>query len=169
MTQFWSRKPSRPVRRHRLSHRPRLELLEERCVLAATSLAPQLLLTTTDGAVQTVKLNTNTDVSAALADYKSRPGIASAEVDQVVSVQTTPNDTYFTSQYDLNHTGQSGGTAGADISAPAAWNLATGTGRVTVGVIDTGIDYRHPDLYLNVWINQGEIPSNLGVVDTDGD
>jgi subtilisin family serine protease len=38
-------------------------------------------------------------------------------------------------------------------------------------VIDTGIDYTHPDLYLNVWINPGEIPTSLrsSLTDTDGD
>src|SRR5262249_25606691 len=129
----------------------------------------QLLITTTTGAVETVKLDAGSDVSAALADYQSRAGVASAEVDQTVSVALTPNDTNFGSQYDMKNTGQSGGTSGADISATKAWDITTGSTKVSVGVIDTGIDYTHPDLYLNIWINQGEIPSTLGVVDTDGD
>jgi Ca2+-binding RTX toxin-like protein len=41
-----------------------------------------------------------------------------------------------------------------------------------VGVIDTGIDYTHPDLYLNIWLNQREIPTTfrarLNDIDTDG-
>jgi subtilisin family serine protease len=72
----------------------------------------------------------------------------------------TPNESsYAAQQSDLNNTGQSGGTIGADIRAQAAWDVTTGTGKITVGIIDTGIDYNHPDLYLNIWVNQGEIPS----------
>ncbi|NQW49893.1 MAG: S8 family serine peptidase, partial [Rhodospirillales bacterium] len=46
--------------------------------------------------------------------------------------------------------------------AGEAWAAgATGTSTTIVGVIDTGIDYSHPDLYLNVWLNQAEIPVAL--------
>jgi subtilisin family serine protease len=84
----------------------------------------------------------------------------------------TPNDPSFGSQWDLQNLGQNGGIAGADIRAPQAWAVTTGHNRVTVAVIDTGIDYDHPDLYQNVWINQAEIPlsrlRNLTDVDHDG-
>ena len=56
--------------------------------------------------------------------------------------------------------------------AGEAWAKGfTGTMKTVVGVVDTGIDYTHPDLYLNVWLNQGEISSDLrsSLRDTDGD
>ena len=44
----------------------------------------------------------------------------------------------------------------ADIDAPEAWNVTTGSTAVTVAVIDTGIDGSHPDLSSQMWINPGE-------------
>ncbi|MGY9057657.1 MAG: S8 family serine peptidase, partial [Alphaproteobacteria bacterium] len=57
----------------------------------------------------------------------------------------TPNDSSFGLLWGLNNTGQLGGTVDADIDASEAWAVSTGAG-VVVGVIDTGVDYRHPDL-----------------------
>ena len=71
-----------------------------------------------------------------------------------------PNDPQFSSQYALQNTGQNGGTAGADINATAAWSVVTGNPSITVAVLDTGVDYDHPDLYDNIWINQAEIPAS---------
>src|SRR6185503_14145266 len=66
----------------------------------------------------------------------------------------------------MHNTGQSAGTADADIDAPEAWDLARGDGSVVVGVIDTGIDYTHPDLAGNMWRNPGEVAGNS--LDDDG-
>jgi len=54
----------------------------------------------------------------------------------------------------------------AKISAPAAWQITTGSADVVVAVIDTGINYRHEDLAANMWRNPGEIPGNR--IDDDG-
>jgi subtilisin family serine protease len=67
-----------------------------------------------------------------------------------------PNDFDFGVQYGLQNTNTYFGKTGADIAAPQAWMFTTGNRKVCVAVIDTGIDYFHPDLRANVWINSRE-------------
>ena len=78
----------------------------------------------------------------------------------------TPNDANFSSLWGMHNTGQTGGTADADIDAPEAWDVSTGSAGVIVAVIDSGIDYNHPDLAANIWANPGEVAGNG--VDDDG-
>lgn len=59
---------------------------------------------------------------------------------------TWPDDPYFTDQWGLHNTGQGGGKKDADIDAPEAWGVITGTTSVMIAVIDTGVDYNHKDL-----------------------
>ncbi len=53
-----------------------------------------------------------------------------------------------------------GGIAGADINIFEAWKVTTGSRKVIVAVLDSGIDYNHEDLKDNMWVNTGEIPDN---------
>lgn len=65
------------------------------------------------------------------------------------AVATTPNDPYYSALYGL-----------AKIQAPAAWDISTGSSGVMVAVIDTGVQYTHPDLSPNIAVNTGETPNN---------
>lgn len=81
-----------------------------------------------------------------------------------VPLPILPNDPSFTSLWGLNSTGQTiNGTPSdptADINAPEAWGVTTGDANFVVGVIDSGIQWNHPDLAANIWTNPGEIAGN---------
>ena len=88
-------------------------------------------------------------------EFSSRSDVLYAEPNFVVQAVQQPNDPRFAELWGLRNTGQSfgypAGTPGADIGAVQAWQLATGTTNKVVAVIDTGIDYTHPDLQTNMW------------------
>jgi subtilisin family serine protease len=89
------------------------------------------------------------------------PAVAYVEPNYVLHADAVPNDPQFGQLWGLRNTGQVvggvAGTPGADIKAEPAWTVATGTRTVVVGVVDTGVDYNHPDLAANVWSNPGGI------------
>jgi len=76
--------------------------------------------------------------------------------------QVFPDDTRFHNQWALHNTGRGGGTAGADIDAPEAWNIFTGSSDIIVAVLDTGVDYNHKDLAANIWTNPLEYAGTIG-------
>ncbi len=80
------------------------------------------------------------------------------------------NDPEFGKLWGLHNEGQTGGKVDADVDAPEAWQIHTGRtqaqGAHITAVIDTGIDYNHPDLKANMWVNPGEIPGDG--IDNDG-
>ena len=61
-----------------------------------------------------------------------------------------PNDPLYSSQWDMNNTGQTGGTPGADMHMEAAWDISTGSSDIIVAIIDEGVDVDHPDLIANM-------------------
>ncbi len=83
-------------------------------------------------------------------------------------VSTQPNDRWFLAnryQWNLHNSGV-WGNRDADIDAPEAWDVTTGSDSVTIAIISTGVVLDHPDLANKIWKNEGEIPGNG--VDDDG-
>ncbi|WP_442867108.1 S8 family serine peptidase, partial [Anabaena sp. CS-542/02] len=113
------------------------------------------------------ELPETTSVKTALATYGRSPVFKYIEPDyRVTTAATIPNDPGFNLLWGLHNTGQTGGTPDADIDAPEAWDIQTGDPNLVIGVIDTGVDYTHPDLVGNIWTNTGEIAGNG--IDDDG-
>ncbi|HUW19467.1 MAG TPA: S8 family serine peptidase [Sedimentisphaerales bacterium] len=118
-----------------------------------------------------VKLPAGVLPEQALAALNGAEGILYAEPNYqlklVSDCQNIPNDSRFSRLWGMHNTGQSGGTPDADIDAPEAWCIHTEANDVVVGVVDTGIDYNHPDLAANMWVNEAEFNGEAGV-DDDG-
>ena len=57
--------------------------------------------------------------------------------------------------------------AGADVNCDEAWKLCTGDPRVIVAVVDNCVQWDHPDLAANMWVNEAELNGTPGV-DDDG-
>ena len=69
-----------------------------------------------------------------------------------------PNDPMFNEQWALNNAGQDGGKEKADIRALLAWAKNQGSSDVVVAVLDSGVDYTHPDLVSNMWFRPDTVP-----------
>jgi subtilisin family serine protease len=119
---------------------------------------------------QLVKLPEGADIDEALELYLEDPDVEHAEPNYFVHAnETKPNDPYFDRLWGLHNDGDNdgiNGTEDADIDAPEAWDVTTGSSAVVVAVIDSGVDVNHPDLQSNIWTNTGETPGNG--IDDDG-
>ena len=94
------------------------------------------------------------DVDAAIAKLERDPRVRYAEPNHVITIDSLPNDPAFGTTWGMT-----------TIGAPQAWDLTTGSPSVTVAVIDTGVDWSHPDLSSEIWLNPGE---NCAGCRTDG-
>ena len=88
-------------------------------------------------------------VEEKIARLKAQGRVRYAEPDYLLTAAgapSGPNDPYYSKLWGMRA-----------ISADAAWGSTTGSSSVVVGVVDTGVDYNHPDLAANVWTNPGSI------------
>jgi len=105
--------------------------------------------------VHCLKIPPTKSLAETLEHYKNNPKVEYAEPDYIRQASIVPNDPSYSSQWAL-----------PKISAPQGWNITTGSSSVTIAVLDTGIDYSHPDLSAKMWLNADEIPDNS--LDDDG-
>lgn len=129
----------------------------------------------------------NTDVGSIIAQYRRLPEVEYVEANETIRLEplhgetfsvsgtingemldwldpesqmsSEPNDPMFGEQWSLSNSGQQEGRQGADISALNAWTRTQGSEEVAVAVLDSGVDYTHPDLVNNIWIRPDNIPA----------
>jgi subtilisin family serine protease len=119
-----------------------------------------------------LKLPEGVTTEQAIAAMKSDPRVEYAETNDIIQHYQQPVlvDDLQPALWGLHNEGQNGGKVDADIDAPEAWKFTVGKnqseGAPIIAVIDTGVDYNHPDLKANIWVNPGEIAGNG--IDDDG-
>ena len=117
--------------------------------------------------VSILELANGQSVPDTINKFKASGLVDYAEPDYRVHIDSPiPSDPEFNKLWGLHNTGQTYGKIDADIDALEAWTVTTGDTNTVVAVIDTGVDYNHPDLAANIWTNPGEIAGN-GIDDDD--
>ncbi|APF18504.1 peptidase S8 and S53 subtilisin kexin sedolisin [Caldithrix abyssi DSM 13497] len=115
------------------------------------------------------------DVEQISREYASLADVLVAEPIPIHTVFKTPDDTRLTDQWHINQSND------ADIDAFEAWDMETGNTSIIVAVMDTGVEWWHPDLagaladrtnrntiHGNIWINTAELADTNSTVDEDG-
>jgi subtilisin family serine protease len=109
-------------------------------------------------------------VDEAVGMFRAHPDVEYAEPNYILRMNATPDDPYYSYIWALNNIGQTvegvSGAWDADIDAPEAWDTTTGSDSVLIAVMDSGIDYNHPDISPNMWQNPLETAGND--LDDDG-
>jgi YD repeat-containing protein len=111
--------------------------------------------------IERLRLSPGWDPVAAAYDLRSNQLVEFAEPNYLITAdEVSPNDPRFSEQWALRNMGANGGHFGSDISVEQAWRMTTGTRRTVIAVIDSGVDFSHPDLRNNQWNNLLEQANN---------
>jgi thermitase len=120
--------------------------------------------------VQLIQLPENIPVERGIEYYLSCPSILYAEPNEISEIAPPPANTEFLNipaeligdmlkgqPNDPEYPLQWGLRM---INAEDTWDYTTGSDNVIIAVIDSGVDFNHPDLLENIWRNSKEIPNN---------
>ena len=122
----------------------------------------------------------NADADSIVSEYSKLPEVEYAEPNYDIEIENVadeplvpvlPHDPQFNDQWALANSGQRGGKQGADVSATLAWSITTGSDKVVVAVLDSGVDYNHEDLEGNMWKRPASMEpyhdEELGTIDDE--
>lgn len=99
------------------------------------------------------------DITTIIENYEKEKTVEYAEPNYIFNLLNTPDNPYYSLQWALNQ------PSDCDIDAPEAWDIETGDENIIIAIIDTGVDYNHPNLADNIWSNTAE---TINSVDDDG-
>jgi subtilisin family serine protease len=117
-----------------------------------------------DPRLEHVRIPVGEDLDSVIAYYSTRADVQYVQKNLIYhTVETIPNDPVFAQQWGWKNTLVNDDPM-ASVNATFAWDKTTGRFTVVVADIDSGVDYTHPDLGLNIWTN----PSEAGVKCSDG-
>jgi subtilisin family serine protease len=102
-----------------------------------------------------LKFDANSDILNISEEYQKDSNVKNVSLNYILEVTETPDDYYFDEQW--NHDN-------SHLQSELAWNYETGSDEIIISINDTGIDYLHPDLQNNIWVNPGEDLDGDGVV-----
>jgi subtilisin family serine protease len=118
----------------------------------------------------TIVRDKSENVTNVVRELESLPDVEIAEPNYIYELSVTPNDPDYLRLWSLNNSGQTDGwnrpgRLGLDIGAEKAWDITIGSKNVIVAVIDSGLNYNHPDIKENLWTNETEANGKAGVDD----
>lgn len=117
-----------------------------------------------------VKMPVMQTTDSAVKSLNKNSLVAYSEPNYIYRANKVPNDPMYGQLWGMKNIGQKDsdgqvGVAGIDIDAESAWEITTGNRKTLIAIIDTGVDYNHPDIKDNVWTNVAEANGQAGVDD----
>ena len=122
--------------------------------------------------IDVLKFPADKNIDSIISKLKNDPNVLVAEPNYKITLDSISSDTYADKLWGLENYGQiiknKQGNRNVDLDISSAWKITKGSPTTVVGIIDTGIDFNHPDLKQCAWINPGEIPNNNKDDDNNG-